>query len=107
MVHLDNAFNGLITDIRKTGRFTGHAYETLLLTPPGGMINAEKLLLIGLGDRAAFSPDIMTVVSCVAMREALRLGVNSYSFAADIKDAGVQSPTATVSAHVVRGALHA
>src|SRR5215813_3071006 len=51
MVHPDKALNGLITDIRKTGQFTGHAYETLLLTPRGGMIGAEKLLLIGLGDR--------------------------------------------------------
>ena len=47
MVHLDNALNGLITELRKCGRFAGHAFETLLITPPHGTIAAKKLLLIG------------------------------------------------------------
>jgi hypothetical protein len=105
MVHLDQALNGLITDIRRSGKFSGHALETLLIIPPKGAISASKLLLIGLGDRNAFNPDIMKEVGVVSMREALRLGVTHYAFAADIKDAGIASPTATVAGNVVRGAI--
>jgi hypothetical protein len=81
--------------------------ETLLITPPKGAISATRLLLIGLGDRNAFNPDFMKEVGAVSMREALRLGVSHYAIAADIKDAGIASPTATVSGNIVRGALSA
>jgi hypothetical protein len=107
MVHLDNALKGLITEIRRTGRFAGHALETLLITPPEGTISAQKLLLIGLGDRNAFDPDFLKQVGAVSMREALRLGVTHYAIAADIKDAGISSPTALVAGNIVRGAISA
>jgi hypothetical protein len=107
MVHLDQALNGLITEIRRTGQFSGHALETLLIIPPKGAISAQKLLLIGLGDRNAFNPDNMKAVGAVSMREALRLGVKHYAIAADIKDAGISSPTALVAGNIVRGAIAA
>jgi Cytosol aminopeptidase family, N-terminal domain len=107
MVHLDNALKGIITDIRKSGRFTGHAFETLLITPPAGTIAAKKLLLIGLGNRNNFTPDIMISIGSVAMREALRLGVDSYAFGSDLKDAGIDSPTALVAGNVVKGSFQA
>jgi len=107
MVHLDKALNGLITDIRRSGKFSGHALETLLIVPPKGAISASKLLLIGLGDRNAFNPNLMKEIGVVSMREALRLGVRHYAIAADIKDAGIASPTATVAGNLVRGALSA
>lgn len=107
MVHLDAALKGLITEVRKSGKFTGHAFETLLITPPAGSIGAKKLLLIGLGDRNAFTPGLMTVVGSIAMREALRLGVESYAFASDLKDGGIDSPTALIAENVVRGSFEA
>lgn len=107
MVHLDEALKGLITDIRKTGRFAGHALETILITPPAGALKAKKLLLIGLGDRNKFSPDLMTEVGSVALREALSLGVTDLSFASDLKDAGIDSPTALVAGNVTKGIVQA
>jgi hypothetical protein len=107
MVHLDQALHGLVTDLRKSGKFAGHALETLLITPPKGTIPAERLLLIGLGDRKAFTPALMRQVGTVGMREALRLGVTSYSHASDLKDGGIESPTAEVADAVVTGALDA
>src|ERR1700749_5088515 len=92
MVHLDHDLNGIITDLRKSGKFSGHALETLLITPPQGTIKAGKLLLIGLGDRSKFAPELMLNVAKVAMREALRLNVNTYAFASDLKDGGIDSP---------------
>jgi hypothetical protein len=107
MVHLDKSLNGLITEIRKTGKFAGHSLETLLITPPAGNIGAKKLLLIGLGDRNKFTPELMLQVASVGMEEALRLGVNKYAFATDLKDAGIDSPTAEVAGYGVTGAVNA
>ncbi|KOS05564.1 peptidase M17 [Flavobacterium akiainvivens] len=107
MVHLDEALKGLITDIRKSGKFEGHAYETLLITPPAGTLGGRQLLLIGLGNRNTFNAELMVGIGAIATREALRLGVDSYSFASDIKDAGIDSPTALVAENVTKGAIEA
>lgn len=107
MIHLDEALKGIITELRKSGKFTAHSLETLLITPPKGTLAAKKLLLIGLGDRTKFTPDLMISVGSTAMREALRLGVTNYSFASDIKDAGIDSPTALVAENVVLGSFEA
>jgi len=107
LVHLDQDTKGLLTEIRKSGKFLGHANETLLITPPKGTIGGKKLLLIGLGDRNKFSADQMIGVGSVAMREALKLGVSNFAFASELKDAGIDSPTALVAGNVVKGIFEA
>ena len=107
MLHLDQALHGLITELRKKHLFAGHALETLLITPPKGAIAAPRLLLIGLGDRRQFTRELMRRVGAVGMREALRLGVDGYAHASDLKDAGVDSPTGAVAGTVLAGALEA
>lgn len=107
LVHLDHDTDGLLTEIRKSGQFAGHSLETILITPPAGKIKAKRLLLIGLGDRNKFTPELMEQVGSVAMREALSLGVSSVSFASDLKDAGIDSPTALVAENVTKGMLQA
>lgn len=103
MVHLDKALNGLITELRKSGKFAGHAYETILITPPAGKLAAKQLLIIGLGDRNKFTPGMMTGIGQIAVRESLKLGVTSFSFASDLKDGGIDSPTAEVAIDEVKG----
>src|SRR5580700_5078811 len=90
-----------------TNKFEGHALETLLISPPANTIPAKKLLIIGLGNRNNFKPEMMRMVGLIGMREALRLGVSSYSHASDLKDAGISSPTAAVAGYVVEGAIKA
>ncbi|MGY0034647.1 M17 family peptidase N-terminal domain-containing protein [Pedobacter sp. NJ-S-72] len=107
LVHLDHDIKGLLTTLRKEGKFLGHALETIVLIPPKGTIGAKKLLLIGLGDRNKFNADMMTAVGSVAMNEALRLNVTNFSFASDLKDAGIDSPTALVAGNVVKGIFQA
>lgn len=107
MVHVDEGLNGLITEIRKTNKFKGKSLETMLIIPPANTITPKKLLLIGLGHRDNFKPEMMRMVGEIGMREALRLGVSSYSHASDLKDAGIDSPTADVAAYVVQGAIEA
>ena len=70
-------------------------------------MSASRLLLIGLGDRNDFNPDLMKEVAAVSMREALRLNIDHYAFAANLKDAGISSPVSTVAANIVRGAISA
>lgn len=107
MFHLDQSLHGLVTDLRKSGKFGGHSLETLLIVPPKGTIGAERLLLVGLGDRKQFTPGLMHRVGEVEMREALRLGVSDFSHASDLKDAGVDSPIAAVADAVIEGNLSA
>ena len=107
MVHLDHDMKGIVTELRKSGKFLGHAFETILISPPKGTIGGRKLLLIGLGDRNKFDAALMTSVGSVAMSEALRLGVTNFSFASDLKDAGIDSPTALVASNVVKGVFAA
>ena len=107
LVHLDEALKGELTNIRKSGQFLGHSLETILIVPSAGSMSAKKLLLIGLGDRNKFTPDLMISVGEVAAREAMRLGVSNFAFASDLKDAGIDSPTALVAGNVVRGIVNA
>jgi hypothetical protein len=107
MVHVDQQLHGLITELRKSGRFRGHALETLLITPPPGAIKAKRLLLIGLGSRNHFSAGLMVDVGRVGMRAALSLGVTSYAHASDLKDGGLDSPTGEVATNVIKGAMDA
>ena len=107
LVHLDEALKGEFTKIRQAGYFKGHSLETILISPPKGSISAKQLLLIGLGDRNKFTPDLMISVGEVAAREAMRLGVGNFAFASDLKDAGIDSPTALVAGNVVKGIVNA
>jgi hypothetical protein len=107
LVHVDKQLNGLLTDLRKSGKFTGQAMETLLITPLKGTIAAQNLLIIGLGNKKNFNPDLMIEVGRTGMREALRLGVESYAQASDLKDGGVDSPTAIVTGNMAKGAFEA
>ncbi len=107
MQHLDKALHGIITDIRKTGQFEGHTYETILLDPAPGTIKAKRLLLIGLGNRNQFDAGIMKGIGTIALREALRLNAASVAIASDLKDAGIDSPTALVAENIATGALQA
>lgn len=107
LVHLDEALKGEFTKIRQSGQFKGHSLETILISPPKGSMSAKKLLLIGLGDRNKFTPELMTSLGEVAAREAMRLGVSNFAFASDLKDAGIDSPTALVAGNVVKGIVNA
>lgn len=104
LVHIDKALNGKFTELRKTGKFAGHRYETLLIdAPKGAALKAKKYLIIGLGDRNHFTPGIMTDIGEIAVREAVKAGVTNFAFGSDLKDAGIDSPTAEVAGDVVKG----
>jgi hypothetical protein len=105
-VELDKRLGGLIGALRSRGEFLGEALETLLIDVPAGAIKAKRLLLIGLGDEASLSRELMEHVGRIALREAARLGSEVVAFAPLIKDQGNDSiPAGEVETAVTRGVL--
>jgi hypothetical protein len=105
-VELDKRLGGVIGALRERGEFVGEQLETLLIIPPKDSIKANALLLVGLGDQAALSLDLMEAVGRVALREAARLGVRRVAFAPLIRDQGNSKfGTGEVAKAVVRGML--
>lgn len=110
LVHVDQALGGQLTALRQTGHFRGQALETLLLTLPANILPATRLLLVGLGNRAAAATGLeplMEQVGLTAMREALRLGVASYSFAANVQDGGLTVVPANIAHALLTGTFAA
>jgi hypothetical protein len=104
LIETNEKLHGLLDAIRKPGLFDGELGETLLLTPPAGTLGAKRLLIIGLGDSATFTPQTMVGVGKIALREADRLGIAHPFFAATVLDGGVTKySTGDVAEQVVRG----
>jgi hypothetical protein len=105
-VELDKHLGGVIASLRERGEFGGNQLETILIAPPPGSIQAKALLLVGLGEEGALSPNLMEAVGRVALREAARLGVSRVAFAPLIRDQGnTKISTGDVETAVVRGML--
>jgi len=104
-VELDKRLGGVIGQLRDRGEFVGDELETLVLDT-GKRIPARKLLLIGLGDEANLSFDLMERVGRTAYREAARLGATSVAFAPLLRDQGNNTlATGEVERRVIRGLL--
>jgi hypothetical protein len=101
---LDQRLHGTLSQIRNAKGFSGELGETVLLTPSSGMIDAKKLLIIGLGDSETFTPGRMYLVGKIAFREANRLGVAHPHFAPTVLDGGVSRfATGAIAEQVVNG----
>jgi hypothetical protein len=108
LAETNQKLNGLLEQVRKPDMFRGELGETLLIAPPSGSLNARKLLIIGLGDSATFTPLRMELVGSALYREANRLRVAHPFFAPTILDGGVTKfPTGQVSEQVLSGFLRA
>jgi len=104
LAEINEKLHGLLDQIRKPVLFNGDLGETLLLSPPAGTLTAKRLLIVGLGDSATFTPDRMDLIGRIAFREATRLGIAHPFFAPTILDGGVTGfSTGDVAEHVVHG----
>ena len=104
LVETNEKLHGLLDQIRKPGLFNGDLGETILIAPPAGTLTAKKLLIIGLGDSATFTPDRMYLIGKIAFREANRLGISYPFFAPTILDGGVTGfSTGDVAEQIVHG----
>lgn len=104
LVEINDKLHGLLDQVRKAELFGGELGETILLTPSVGSLAAKRVLIIGLGDSATFTPERLYLVGKIAMREANRLGVAHPFFAPTVLDGGVTKfTTGEVAGQVVRG----
>jgi hypothetical protein len=108
LTEMNEKLKGLLVRIRTPQLFRGDLGETLLLAPGSGTILAKKLLVIGLGDSQAFTPDRMELIGSIVYREASRLGIRRPCFAPTVLDGGVTKfTTGQTAEQVIHGFLRA
>jgi hypothetical protein len=89
LAEINDRLHGLLDQIRQPTLFRGELGETLLIEPRGGSIGAKRLLLVGLGDRATFTPSRMELIGAIVYRESSRLEIAHPYFAPTVIDGGV------------------
>jgi hypothetical protein len=75
LTEINEKLHGLLDQLRQPNLFKGDLGETVLLLPSAKDISARRILIIGLGDSATFTPDRMYLVGKIAFREANRLNI--------------------------------
>lgn len=78
---LDRAAKGALRALLASGDFTGKHLETAVLHAPG--IRARRVIVLGLGPRAAFTPQRALLVAAQAARRARELSAGSLALAFD------------------------
>lgn len=92
LAHLDAAFGGAITRLRAEGHFEGREGEFLLIDRPPAGIAATRMLMVGLGEPEAWSPETMRRAVVTAFRCGVQQRVPSLAFAPGMLDSGLHSP---------------
>lgn len=70
---VDRATGGALTRVLESGDFKGKFKETVLVHPAKG--HAKRVLLVGLGEVAKFTPDRLRRISAIVARRARDVGV--------------------------------
>lgn len=81
IAEIDQAANGLLRRLAKSGELTGKALEITLIHAPAGL-KAARLLLVGGGKRDKFDSAILRKIAGVAVRYLKARGVHRFVFAA-------------------------
>ena len=104
LAHLNAAFDGRLLELRDQGVFTAAIGEYLLVPHSTGIIKADSLLLVGLGDPASWSVERLRTAVRAAAEFALVVGAQSAAFAPGMLDSGIAaSATAEASAFMIDG----
>jgi hypothetical protein len=108
LLQLDEAFGGALTRQREEGAFAAHERETLLIRKPPASVQAQAVLLMGMGDPTTLSSAVIEGVLRVAFHEAVRFGASTVAFAPSLLDAGLANlAPLDLEAAMVRGVLGA
>lgn len=96
---VDEATGGLLKRLRASGELRGKRGEAVLVHNPGGMaLQAERILVIGLGDQASCSLETIRRAAAVAARKARELRVLEYATVVHGAGAGGIDATAAAEA---------
>ncbi|QMV19501.1 hypothetical protein GOB94_13000 [Granulicella sp. 5B5] len=103
---MNQHLGGLLATMRTTQLFRGDLGETLLIQPKPGAIKARRLLIVGLGDRASFTPQREEIIGEIVYAESERLGAATPTFAPTVLDGGATGfSTGDVGKEFLRGFL--
>lgn len=83
---VDARLSGQISRVLVEGDFRGERDETLVLYPRQGELGAERVLLVGVGKRDAYTVDRLRQAFGAAARHAQRLRVTAMAAVLDIPD---------------------
>lgn len=86
---INNGFEGALSSIRFKDYFHGYAGELLVLDGDVAAIQANKILLVGLGDPSLYDEVVMKRVARAIIFQTKALDVAGFCFAPSIIDAGV------------------
>jgi len=86
IAEIDQAGNGLLKKLAKSGELTGKTLEMTLIHAPAGL-KAARMLLVGAGKREKFDSAALRKVSGAALRYLKSRGVHNFVFAARESDA--------------------
>jgi len=81
---VDSALGGMIRELARTGDFKGKVDQTALLYPRGAML-AQRVMLVGLGERAQLSVDKIRRFAASSARVVRKLGVVRYHVAVPLE----------------------
>ena len=101
IAEIDQAANGLLKKLAKSGELTGKTLEMTLIHAPAGL-KAERMLLVGAGKREKFDSAALRKVSGAALRYLKSRGVHNFVFAA--RESGTTEDTAQA---IAEGAIAA
>lgn len=88
IVDFDKSLGNPIKNLRDRGLFVGELGESLVLTPPAGVMKPKQVLLVGYGPRDKFELSAFSRVGTTAVRNAVKLGARKVAFAPAVKDQG-------------------
>jgi leucyl aminopeptidase len=101
IAEIDQAANGLLKKLAKSGELTGKTLEMTLVHAPAGL-KAARLLLVGAGKREKFDATALRKISGAALRYLKSRGVHNFVFAA--RENGATEDTAQA---ITEGAIAA
>ena len=79
---LDRACGGQIENLIASGDFRGKLYQTAVIRT-GGAIPARRIMIVGLGKQADFSPEKLRGAYAAAARQARDLNLKEFALAVD------------------------
>lgn len=87
--HLDDALGNALSSLHTSGRFPAKAGQSLLLDRPPPGIAGRALLVLGLGDPAAWTPVVSASAVALTLQCAIARKAANAAFAPSLLDAGV------------------
>jgi leucyl aminopeptidase len=101
IAEIDQAANGLLKKLAKSGELTGKSLEMTLIHAPAGL-QAARMLFVGAGKREKFDPAALRKISGAALRYLKSRGIHHFAFVA--RENGATEDTAQA---IAEGAIAA